>query len=316
MIHSALQTLRTHCRTGGTMAIVGLAILIAAQSPLAGQPAPSPAAPAAADLLKACKDRDEWSDPAPPARIFGNSWYVGTCGVAAVLVTSDKGHILIDGGPATAAPLIAGNIQKLGFNLTDVRWIVSSHEHNDHVGGVADLKRMTGAKVASLNAATQVLTTGKPNRDDPQFGQVDDFTPFGVDRILRDGEHVEVGSLRLTVHATPAHTPGSASWTWTSCEGANCHTIAYADSATLISDVSYQFSAHPDRIRQARKGLERMAELPCDILVTPHPRASNLFTRLAGQAPLVDPDACKRHAKRGEQQLDERLARETENVVR
>lgn len=316
MIHSALQTLRRHCRTGRTATIGGLAILLASQSPLTAQPAASPITPAALDLLTECKGREGWSDPAPPARIFGNSWYVGTCGVGAVLVTSDKGHILIDGGPATAAPLIAENIQKLGFNLSDVRWIVSSHEHHDHVGGLAELKRLTGAKVAALNAAAQVLTTGKPSREDPQFGQVDVFTPFGVDRILRDGDNVEVGPLRLTVHATPAHTPGSASWTWTSCDGANCHTIAYADSATLISDESYQFSAHPDRIKQARKGLGGMAALPCDIIVTPHPGASNLFARLAGQAPLVDPEACKRHAKRGEQQFDERLARETGSVIR
>ena len=315
MIHSTLQSFRKHCRTGGTIA-GGLGILFAAQSSLTAQPSPPTAAPVTVDLVQECKDREGWSDPAPPAQIFGNSWYVGTCGVAAVLITSDKGHILIDGGPATAAPMIAENIQKLGFHLPDVHWILSSHEHHDHVGGLAELQRLTGAKVAALNAAALVLTTGKPNRDDPQFGQVDDFTPFGVDRILRDGDHVDVGPLRLTVHATPAHTPGSASWTWTSCEAAVCRTIAYADSATLISDDSYQFSAHPDRIKRPRKGLERMSDLPCDIIVTPHPGASNLFERMSGQAPLVDSGACKRHAKKGEQQFDERLARETGNVIR
>lgn len=315
MIHSVPQTLRRVCRIGAAVAIGGLAMALSAQSHLGAQPAPSPVAPAAVDLTKECKDREGWSDPAPPTRIFGNTWYVGTCGISAVLVTTDRGHVLIDGGPATAAPLVAANIQKLGFNLSDVRWIVSSHEHADHVGALAELKQLTGAKVAALNAAAQVLATGKPNPKDPQFGQAEDFTPFAVDRILLDGGHVEVGPQRLTVHATPAHTPGSASWTWTSCEGANCHTIAYADSATLISDDSYQFTAHPGRIKQARNGLEQMADLPCDILVTPHPGASNLFARLAGQAPLVDPKACARHAQRGEQQFAERLARETGNVA-
>lgn len=92
--------------------------------------------------------------------------------------------------------------------------------------------------------------------------------------------------------------------------------MAYADSASLISSDSYKFSAHPDRIKQARKGLDRMAGLPCDILVTPHPGASNLFARLAGQAPLVDTEACKHHAKRSTQQFDERLAREMGNIAR
>jgi metallo-beta-lactamase class B len=313
MIQTLPQTLRRPYRSGVIVAISGLAIFAAAQSHLAAQPRPSPAA---VDLTKECKDRDGWSDPTPPARIFGNTWYVGTCGISAVLVTSDRGHILIDGGTAAAAPMIAANIQKLGFRLSDVRWIVSSHEHHDHVGGLAELKRLTGAKVAALNTAVQVLATGKTNPEDPQFAQVENFTPVPVDRILRDGDDVVVGPLQLTVHATPAHAPGSASWTWTSCAGADCRTVAYADSATLISDDGYRFTAHPERIKQAHIGLERMADLPCDILVTPHPGASNLFARMAGQAPLVDPEACRRHANRGEQLFAERLARETGNTAR
>lgn len=287
-----------------------------APAPIA-QPSPDAAPIAGADgkaLAQSCGDKGDspegWATAAPPASIFGDTWYVGTCGIAAVLVTSDAGHILLDGGVAEAAPLVAANIEKLGFKLSDVQWIVSSHEHWDHVAALAELKRLTGAKVAALPIAAQVLTSGKAHADDPQREIAQDFAPVQVDRVLRYGEAIAVGALQITAHATPAHAPGSASWTWRSCAGGDCRTIAYADSATLISSDSYRFSDHPKRIAEAREGLARIKALPCDILVTPHPGASNLFARMAGNAPLIDADACKAYADGAETRFAARLAQE------
>lgn len=288
----------------------GLILLVA--TPAAAQEAPrgpSSAAPPA-DLATACSGREGYTDPAPPARIFGDTWFVGTCGISVILVTSDQGHVLIDGGPAEAAPLVAANIEKLGFRLKDVRWILSSHEHHDHVGALAELKRLTGANVAALDAAVPQLVAGKPAADDPQRATLPDFPPIVVDRVLNAREDFRFGSLQLSVRATPAHTAGSASWSWSACDVTRCRTITYADSATVISAEGYRFSDHPDRVKEAREGLKRIGELPCDILVTPHPGASDLFARISARKPLGDPAACRTYAAAAEERLAARLAQE------
>ncbi len=252
-----------------------------------------------------------WAAAAPPTHIHGQTYYVGTCGITALLITSDEGHILLDGGPEEAAPLILANIGELGFKPGDIRWIVSSHEHWDHVGSFAGLKRLTGAKVAALPAAAEVLRSGKPHPDDPQHAIAEPITPVKVDRVLANGEVLELDNIRLTVHATPAHAPGSTSWTWQSCSGSDCKTIAYADSATIISDDAYRFSDNPNRVSEAREGLARISALPCDILITPHPGASNLFQRIVGNADLIDAQACRTYSKVAESRFAVRLAKET-----
>ncbi|MEE4453176.1 subclass B3 metallo-beta-lactamase [Novosphingobium resinovorum] len=265
-----------------------------------------------AALAKACAGKDEWADPAPPARLFANTWYVGTCGISALLVTGEDGHVLVDGGVAEAAPLVLANIRRAGFDLKDVRWIVASHEHFDHVGALAALQQATGAKVAALPTQKAALETGKPGADDPQFAGLTPIAPVRVDRTLNDGDSVVVGKLVLTAHATPVHAPGSTSWTWQSCTAAfNCKMIAYADSSSTISSDGYRFTDHPARVAAIRKGLPVMAALPCDILLTPHPGQSAMMERFAGQKPLADPNACRAYAKAAEGRLEQRLSKET-----
>lgn len=290
---------------------IALAALAVATTSTATQARTPPPKWTGEQLLKGCGTRDGWSDPAPPARIYGNTWYVGTCGITAILVTSDEGHILIDSGPADAAPLLLANIRKLGFDPKDVRWILSSHEHHDHIGSVAALQRETGAQVVALASARRVMESGAPSADDPQAKVIKGSPPVNVARVLADGDSVTLGRLAFTVRETPAHSPGSASWSWQSCDEAfTCRMIAYADSATTVSADDYRFTDHPDRIAQVRTGLARMAELPCDILVTPHPSASNLFERLGGKAPLVDASACRAYAGSAVTRFDARLASE------
>lgn len=288
-----------------------MAALAAGMSPTAAGSRTAPPKLTGGQLGKACTGREGWSDPAPPAHIYGNSWYVGTCGITAILVTSQEGHVLIDSGPADAAPLVLANIRKLGFEPKDVRWILTSHEHFDHIGGVAALQQETGAQVAALASARQVMETGRPSADDPQAARIDGSAPIRVSRILVDGDSVTLGRLALTVHETPAHSPGSASWTWQACDEAfTCRMIAYADSATTVSADGYRFTDHPDRIAQVRTGLARIGGLPCDILVTPHPSASDFFPRLTGKASLADPAACKAYAKGAGERFEARLASE------
>lgn len=288
-------------------------VFLAALPLLAGAKAPSPAPPATPDgWVAACEDWDDWDKPGPPFRIHGNSFYVGTCGIAAILVTSPAGHVLIDSGTEKGAAVIAANIRRLGFRLKDVKLLLHSHEHFDHVGGHAVIQRLTGATVAASVAAAPVLESGRDSPEDPQAGMHAAMTPVKVGRRLADGEVVRLGGLALTTHATPGHTPGALSWSWTSCARSNrdCRRIAYADSLSAVSADTYRFSDHPTYLATYRNGVARVAALPCDILITPHPSASDLRSRLAAGALNVPPGQCATYARTIGERLDERLARE------
>lgn len=263
------------------------------------------------ELATACQGKDGWTDPAPPAIIFGPVYYVGTCGITAILVTSPAGHVLIDGGPAEAAPLILANIRRLGFDPREVRYLLSSHEHFDHAGGLAALKQATGARFVVRAAGRAALESGRTDPADPQGTMLHPFAPIHVDRVIADGGAVRIGGLTFTAHATPGHTAGSTSWTWRACERpGSCTTITYADSLSALAMEGYRFTDHPALIATWRATYAKVAALPCALLVTPHPGASNLFARLAGEAPLSDPGACRSYAAGARTRFEQRLAEE------
>ena len=270
------------------------------------------AQPAPSTLAKACTGKSGWNEPAPPAHIFGNVYYVGTCGITSLLVTSAQGHILLDGAAGKAGPLIAANIEALGFKPRDVKYILNSHEHGDHAAGIAYLQRATGAVVLAREPAIATLERGHGDHGDPQFLQLPEFQPITDVRTVSGGETIVAGGLALTAHATPGHAPGGTSWTWRSCEDAHCLDFAYADSISAISDKKYRYTEHLDYVATFRKGLDAIAALRCDVLLTPHPDGSNLFARLDDHAPLVDASACKRYAETGHANLEKRLESERE----
>lgn len=258
----------------------------------------------------ACAGSDDWEKPAPPVRIFGNTYFVGTCGISSILVTDPQGDILIDGGTEADAELIADNIRRLGLRLTDVKYLLSSHEHFDHVGGIARLQQLTGAELLASPAAAAVLRTGVPGADDPQAGSLKPFPAAHVDRTIRDGEMIRIGNSVLTAVTTPGHTPGALTWHWGSCDGGICRQIVYADSLTPVSSDKYRFSDHPAYVQAFRASLAKVAALDCDILLTPHPSASKLPDRFALRVPLEDRNACRDYAASLTKQLDDRLAKE------
>lgn len=262
------------------------------------------------DMATACAGRDGWGDPAPPAHVFGNTWYVGTCGITTLLVQTPDGLVLLDGGIPAAADLVLDNVRKLGFPPTAIRWILVSHEHFDHAGAVAEIQRRTGAKViAGPNQAT-LLRSGKPDPQAPLLLK-EPMQPIKVAKTQSHGTALVAGGVSFTAWANPAHAPGSTSWTWQQCQGTDCRTIAYADSTSTISADGYRFADNPARISAIRQGLSVIAALPCEILITPHPSASDLFPRLSGKQALVRPDACSAYAAAAGQRFAERLARET-----
>ena len=262
-----------------------------------------------------CGHCDEWNAPRPPFRLYGNSWYVGVAGLSSVLIDSGNGLILLDGDLPQSAEEIAAHVRALGHDVRDIRWILASHGHFDHVGGIAALQRMSGARVAASAKTAEALRLGGPVSDDPQFGYHGTFPPVAAVVPVADGGSITLGDVVVTAHATPGHTPGATTWTWRGCDGATCRNIVYGDSVNAISADGFRYSNDPARVAAFRHGLDTLAALPCDVLVTVHPGTSRLFERLAARDAgnpdaLVDPNACRAYAQAGRDGLDARLHEE------
>ena len=161
-----------------------------------------------------------------------------------------------------------------------------------------------------MPAAYLTFETGIVNREDPQWGVHKPFPAAKVGIMLSDGFVARQGPLSLTAYATPGHAPGSTTWSWRSCDGKRCVNVVYADSVSAVSADEYRFSDHKKYVAAFRDSLFKIARLRCDLLITPHPGASKFYERLAGEAPLIDRNACKAYADRGRAALDERLAKE------
>ncbi len=265
-----------------------------------------------------CPSCAEWNAPHAPFRVYGNTYYVGTDGLASILITSDSGDVLIDGALPESAPRIIDNIRALGFRIEDVKLILNSHVHFDHAGGIAMLQQRSGAEVAASPPSAAVLRAGSVALDDPQYGIIEPIAPVARVRVVRDGETLHVGPLALTAHFTPGHTRGGTSWSWKSCEGARCENIVYADSQTPVSVDGFLFTrntVYPNAVSDFERGQALLETLPCDILLTPHPGASSLWERVAkrdaGEADaLIDTSACRDYAARSRAALAARIAAE------
>jgi metallo-beta-lactamase class B len=257
-----------------------------------------------------CAEDPGWSDPTAPRHVFGNTWFVGTCAISAILVTSPDGHVLIDAATAEAVPAIIANIRAAGFLVEDIRTILVTHEHNDHVGGVAGLQQASGARVLARAVAAEALKAGRSDRRDPQFEETSPFPPVKNVATLADGEDLTLGALRFRHLPNTGHTAGGSGWAWRSCEGATCRDIVFPDSNSAISDKHYRYGDHPEHVTAFRSGQALVAAQPCDILITTHVQSSDLLARLDGTKPLVDAGACKTYAERGLAGLDKRLADE------
>ena len=260
----------------------------------------------------------DWDAPQDPFPIYGGSYYVGPQGVASVLITSPKGHILIDGGTPKSAATIIEHIRRLGFKPEEIKYILVSHEHFDHAGGLAQLQRVSGATVLTSAAAKPVLESGKPNRGDPQFGALPDIEPVENVQAVRDGDVVTVGPLAVKANYTPGHTQGGITWTWTAIEPAGAMNMVYADSLNAFGLNGFRYSGnphYPSAKADIERSIARVATLPCDILVSAHPEASGLFERHARQAnegstAFIDREACRRYAEAGRQRLEKTLTQE------
>ncbi|MEM7664291.1 MAG: MBL fold metallo-hydrolase [Pseudomonadota bacterium] len=265
-------------------------------------------------FVEACNPWDDWDKPAPPFKIFGSTYYVGTCGISAILLVGDDKHILIDSGTEGGAEIVLANIRTLGFDPADIVYILHSHEHFDHVGGFARIKAVTDGDIVASADAAEPIATGIASPDDPQAGMHDTMTPVAVSRIIEDGGQVTTKAFTVTAIETPGHTLGALSWVWKDCDAeTGCLTLGYADSLSPISRDGYRFSDNPLLLARHEAGLEKFGRTDCHILLTPHPSSSRMLKRMRNDD-LVQSGSCAYYAMDRFRAMEKRLAEEAEGA--
>ncbi len=213
--------------------------------------------------------REAWTRPFPGHRVIGNLYAVGTYDLGVFLITSEEGHILINTGLEDSTSLIRENIESLGYRLEDVEILLQMQSHWDHTAALAEIKQITGAEMWATEADAPVLEDG--GFSDPHFGGRESFKPIGVDKIIADGDLIELGTTRLTVLETPGHTAGSSSYTMQVQEGGLTYNVAIANMGTinpgkqLVVDPTY-----PGVAEDFAETFRKQKSLAVDVWVAAH----------------------------------------------
>ncbi len=254
-----------------------------------------------------------WTRPVAPFHIVGDVYYVGSKGLAAYLITSPQGDILLDGTLAENAPLIERNIAKLGFRLKDVKLLVNSHAHSDHAGGLARLKHDTGAQMLASAGDRWALEHGRSRGDNIYAPSL--FPPVRVDREIREGETVRLGDIALTAHLTPGHTPGCTSWSLPARDGGRTLQVVIPCSLTVAGNVLVGNGAYPNIVPDYRLSFARLKALKADVVLTNHPEMVDVLGRhrrqVAGQADaFVDRGALPRLVSEARADFEAELAKQ------
>jgi metallo-beta-lactamase class B len=272
--------------------VVLIALAIGVASPLRAQEAPTSIAAAAQQM--------RWNEPAEPMKLVGPIHFVGTQGLTSWLITTNDGHMLLNTGMPPSGELIEASIRKLGFKPEDVKLLLTCHAHIDHVGGLAYLKRATGAQVVALDAEVELIQSG--GKTDFNYGTVADFQfePVEVDRVIHDGDKVTLGDVTLQALKTAGHTRGSTTWVTQVTDGGRRFTVVFPDGTSvnpgyrLVKDASYAGIAD-----DYRKTFRTLAALTPDIWLTPHTEpfafeAKRARVATEGVAAWVDPEGYRK----------------------
>jgi metallo-beta-lactamase class B len=253
-----------------------------------------------------------WNEPYEPFTVIGNIHYVGTAGVSSFLITTPDGHFLLDGVLPQSVPQIAANVRALGYDIRDVRYLLNSHAHFDHAGGLAGLQRLSGAEMVASAADKPVLEAGDIGYG-PSRGMR--FPPVRVDRVIGDGESLTLGGVTLTAHLTPGHTEGCTSWSTevTGADGAR-HTAFFHCSATVAGQ-SLAPESYPGMVEAFRATFARVRGMRADVFLANHENFFDLDARRArlraGDAnAFVDPEALSAFNAELEAAFEAELARQ------
>lgn len=252
---------------------------------------------------RTASDREAWNQPVEPFQIIGNVYYVGADGVSAFLIRTGDGLILLDGALPETAPQIAKNIASLGFNIRDVKVLLNSHAHFDHGGGLAELKRLSGASLAVSALDAPALEAGDPN-----------MPPVRVDRRLADGDTVRLGGTTLTAHLTPGHTKGCTTWTMTAEESGRRHDVLFHCSTSVV-DTLVGNTGYPNIVADYERTFARLRAMKADVFLTNHPWFFGMSEKVkarqeGGVNPFIDPLALGRFNDRQEQNFRAALEKE------
>jgi metallo-beta-lactamase class B len=227
--------------------------------------------------------REEQRSQFPPHKIIGNIYYVGTKSLASFLVTTDAGHILINTNYEESVPVLKDSVEKLGFKFTDIKIILGSHAHADHMEGDALVKSMTGAQVMAMAEDVPALERMRPGDK-----------PHPIDRVLKDGEQVTLGGTTLVARLTPGHTKGCTTWTMKVPEGGRSYDVVIVGS--MGSNPGFQFvnnTQNPGIADEYKRGFAVLRTLKPDVPLASHPAMYGMkekFERLGkGPNPFIDP---------------------------
>jgi len=257
-----------------------------------------------------------WNQPVKPYRIIGNVWYVGASGVTSFLITTSKGHILLDSGLPETVPLIKQNVAQLGFKLSDIKILLNSHAHYDHAGGLAELKELTGAKLMATEADAELMARG--GKDDFQWGDRFAYRAVNADRVLRDGDRVELGEVTLTARLTPGHTKGSTTWTMKVKDGGKQYDVVFATSVSAPGYNLVNNDKYPRIVDDYARTFQILKSLPCDVFVGPHAEFFSMKEKMerlekgAKSNPFIDPAGYREYLANGEKDFQKIVETQTQ----
>jgi metallo-beta-lactamase class B len=257
--------------------------------------------------------------PVEPFRLIGNIHYVGPSGVSSFLIATPEGHILIDTGFESTIPLIREGMAKLGLRFEDIKLVLSSHAHFDHVGGHARLKELTGATIVMSAGDAELLARGGKGDVLPLGDALASYPPARADRIVRDGDTVSLGGVTLTAHLTPGHTKGCTTWTMEATEDGKTYHVVFYGSTTVLPGVRLVGNPiYPTIADDFAASLRTLKSLPCDVFLAPHGAMFGLeekarrLKRGERPNPFIDPGGYRAFVERSEQTFLAALRRQRE----